>query len=380
MARQAATTPAPSLEEQIAKSGEFAPEVFKRPIVWDQLVSTGSLLADLAISGGVNKYGGLPGRIIIQVYGPNSCGKTTLMADTLGSVQRAGGAYKVHDGEARLVPSYCETFGVHLNQDEVTRTGTITDVFEAIIGPLETKQSGNTKVTKRNKEKAWEPEDSKINIYAVDSLASLASTMEMVQGDKMSQRRAKDFSAGFRQISDHIWKHNILMFCTDQLRDTGQDMQGNTVQDTTGGNAVGYYSSLRVKLSRGKDLIREIVLPGMDPKKPSKQSYGMEVNLWIRKSSLDRDHRSAKLRLIYGYGWDEIGSNLQFLKDHGYFASRYKRTTGYEVAGKWCAALETAIQLVEDNDLEDEIREAVVEIWQEIEAQVILPRKPKVRY
>ena len=135
--RRPAPKPKSTLPEQIKASAKSPPQQHEKPLDIGQLISTGSLLLDLAISGGVSKYGGIPGRTIVQVYGPNSTGKTTLMAEALGYVQRGGGAYRVRDPEARLNPAYCKTFGVNLNQEDIERTGTITDMFEGLIGPLE---------------------------------------------------------------------------------------------------------------------------------------------------------------------------------------------------------------------------------------------------
>jgi recombination protein RecA len=361
-----------TLPDQVRDAAQAPPQQHERPIVFDQLVSTGSLLLDLAISGGVSRYGGIPGRIIVQVYGPNSTGKTTLMAEVLGHVQRAGGAWRVRDPEARLNASYCRTFGVKLDQDDIERTGTITDMFEGLIGPLETKE----KKTVRAKDKAWVPDPKKVNIYAVDSLASLASRMEMEQGDKLGQKRAKDFSEGFRMISDHVYNHNIIMFCTDQVRDNVGGY--GEAQKPGGGNAVGYYSSLRIRLKKVKDLVKEVQLEGMA--KVEKHVYGIEVEAFIRKSSLDRGYRTASIRILFNYGLDDIGANLQWLKEHGYFSEPgYRLGDQYFPANTKGGALDAAIAHVEAEGLEDAVREAVVEVWNQIEAQVRPQRKPKER-
>jgi RecA/RadA recombinase len=370
--------------EQIQQAAQAPPQLHERPIYFDQVVSTGSTILDLAISGRVTKYGGLPGRIIVQVYGPSGTGKTTLMAETLGHVQRAGGKYRIKDPEARLIPSYCKTFGVHLNQEEIERTGTITDMFETLIGPLVEKATPKGKVTKRDTSLAWTPDPSHINIYGVDALAALASKMEMVQGDKLGQKRAKDFSEGFRQISDHVYNHNILMFCTDQVRDN-IDGYGEK-QKPGGGNAVGFYASLRIRLKPMGPLTKEVQLPGMA--KPEIHVYGIEVLAEIRKSSLDRSFRTAPLRLIFNYGYDDIGANLKWLQAHG--AMRHpddptKVYAGYVIGDRRFpqntpgGAFDAAVRFIENENMEDDIKEWVVELWNEIEDQVAPQRKPKAR-
>lgn len=377
---------APSLPEQIKASAESPPQQYEKPLDMGQLVSTGSLLLDLAVSGGVSRYGGLPGRIIVQVYGPNSTGKTTLMSEVLGHVQRAGGAYRVRDPEARLNAAYCKTFGVKLDQGDIERTGTITDMFEGLIGPLVTKAvPGGGKATRRDTAKAWVPDPAKVNIYAVDSLAALASRMEMEQGDKLGQKRAKDFSEGFRMISDHIWNHNILMFCTDQVRD---NIGGyGEAQKPGGGNAIGYYSSLRIRLKKVKDLVKEVWLPGMPidssgKPKGEKHVYGLEVEAFVKKSSCDRATRTANLRLIFNYGIDDIGANLQWLKAHGQMEEHPTKPgtkAGYVIGDKNFVSLDAAIKFVEDEGLEQDVRDWVVDVWNMMEDQVRPRRKEKVR-
>jgi RecA/RadA recombinase len=375
-----------TLPEQIQDSAKATPQEWERPVAFDQVVSTGSTLLDLAISGGVVPGGGLPGRIIIQLSGQNSTGKTTLAASTLAYVQDKGGKYRINDFEARLIASYCQTFGAKLNQDHIERGGTITDLFEGIIGPLETKKIGNTTVTKRNNELAWTPDKSHINMLLVDALAAAASKTEKEKGDKMGMKPAKDFSEGFRLIMDHIYNHNILMFCTDQVRDKGTDFHGNPIQDTGGGNAIGFYASLRVTLRKIKDLVKEVWLPGMptDAKgnpKGEKHVYGIEVEAYVRKSSLDRPYRRAKLRLLFNYGYDDIGANLEWLKEHGAMGTEpgYRVVDQYFPANTKGGALEAAIEYVEQNNLEDAVKEAVIDVWGQIEEQVKPKRKPKER-
>lgn len=365
---------APSLAKQIAASAKSPPQQHEKPLDMGQLISTGSLLLDLAISGGVSRYGGLPGRIIIQIFGPNSTGKTTIMSEVLGHVQRAGGAYLVRDPEARLSASYCKTFGVVLDQDEIIRSGDITSIFETLVGPLEESKGK----TLRNTAKAWTPDPAKINIYAVDSLAALASRMEIQQGDKLGQRRAKDFSEGFRIVSDHIYKHNILMLCTDQIRDNVGGY--GPTQKTGGGHAVGYYASLRIGLKKTRDIIKEIKLPGMAS--AEKVTIGIEVEAHVRKSSIDRPFRTAPIRLLFNYGIDDIGSNLQWLKAHGAMEEHPtdpSKKPGYVTSGKNFGSLDAAIAYVETNNLENDIRDQVISVWQSIEAQATPERKPKIR-
>lgn len=370
------------IEEQIQEVAQSQPQQIEQPVVWDQVVSTGSTLLDLAISGGVTNYGGLPGGIIVWVYGKNSTGKTTLMAETLGYVQRAGGEYKVKDPEARLVPAYCATFGVKLNQDEIDRSPDVPAIFEFLVGPLESKKKGDEQEegsAKRNVSKGWCPDPSRINFYGVDSIASLVGRFEKAQGDKMGGQRPKEFSQGFRLISDHIYKHNILMFCTDQTRKT---MASWGEQDRpSGGEAMGFYNSITIVLTLARTIYKEVSFQGS---KSQKHAIGIDVEAFIKKSSLDKPFRKAPLRIIFNYGVDDIGANLQWLKDNGGFAELDEGTgkwksPSYVVDGRKFAGLEAAVRFVEENNLEQVIKEQTMALWRTIEAQLHPARKEKVR-
>ena len=105
-----------------------------------------------------------------------------------------------------------------------------------------------------------------------------------------------------------------------------------------------------------KDLTKEVKLPGMD--KADKITYGVEVEAYIKKSSLDRPFRTAPLRLIYNYGYDDIGANLQWLKAHGQMEEHPTKPgtkTGYVIGDKNFGGLDAAIKYVEEEGLESDV-------------------------
>ena len=344
------------LPKQIEESAKAAPQQFKEEVSWRETISTGSLLLDLAISGGRTRYGGLPGGIVVEISGPPGSGKTTLLAETVGSAQRAGGEARIKDPEARLDPDYCRLMGVRFDPEQYSQPDTVTDVIEKIIGPLETK--GNK--TQRNWDKAWNPDPAHINVEGVDSLAALSTRMEMEQGDKMGQRRAKEFSEGLRVIARHIKQKNILLLCTNQTR---------TDSDTPGGMAIKFYASVRVKLSF-KDKI-----------KSGDHVVGKLFEAWVAKNSLDIEWRTAPIRLIFGYGIDDLGANLQWLKDQGAFVhpTDPAKKVGYVLGDKNFQGLQAAISYAEEQNLEPAIREQVVALWHRLETEARPKRKEKVR-
>lgn len=377
-------TPA-QVAQQVAETAQTPPQQVEPSDAdqadWRQTISTGSLLLDKAISGNKTRYGGMPGGFVMEIIGPPQAGKTTILGEMWGNAQRAGGECRFLDPEYRLDASYCEQFGVKVGQEDIDHPNTVDDVFEFLAGPIESKSYGSTVKNKRNKDKAWSPNPDTINFLGVDSLASLASRMEVEQGDKMGMRQPKDFSTGFRVAKKHIGHHNIIMACSNQLRtntDTGRDT-------SPGGNAIGHYSTIRISLRIVKILTNKVKVKGREVE----MSYGKLVKATVFKNSLDVSPRSVPLYLIDHYGVDDIRANLQWLKDNGGFDEQvedpktkkvtWKEAASYRVGGKKFMGLDLAVRAVEEQGLEQEIRDQVVELYDYIESQIQVPRKGKVR-
>lgn len=352
---------------QIVEAASAPPQQVEEEVDWRDTVSTGSLLLDLAISGLKTRYGGLPGGVLVEIFGDSGTGKTTILGEIAGSVQRRGGEVRFKDPEARLDPDYCKLMGIRYNPDDFSYPNTITEVEESIIGPLVIKD----KKTVRLHDKAWRPKPEQIHCEADDSLSALCSRMEVEQGDKMGQRRALDFSIMFRMIARHIKKHNILMVCSNQIRDnidpTGKGWGPKT--RTSGGHAIKFYSSVRIELR----LVGRL--------KKDKHPIGKQIEAFIFKNSLDIEWRVAPIRILFGYGIDDIGANLQWLKDNDGFThpTDPSKTPGYVVGGKNFQALDNAIAHVEQNNLEQVIRDQVADLWYKMEMAARPQRKEKVR-
>jgi len=381
------TTPA-QVAQQVAENAQAPPQQVEKGLTdWTVTASTGSTLLDKAISGLKCRYGGLPGRMIVEISGPPGSGKTTIMAEILGSVQRLGGEVKIDDPEARLDEQYCHKMGVHLpmvkakdkdgsdilipDPDVYSQPDTVTDVIEGIVGPLEAYEGK----TKRNKTKAWRPDPGHINGRGTDSLASLSTKMEMEQGDKMGQRRAKELSEGMRVIARHIHHYNILLVFTNQLRDNVDGGQWAPKKITPGGNAIPYYASVRIMLSSMGKLRKD---SKSDP-------YGKMIKAEVSKNSKDIEWRSAPIYLIFGYGIDDIRANLQWLKDNGAFdepdpkTGVMKKAGSYRVGDKKYISLDLAVAAVEEQNLEQEVKDMVVDLWDILEAEKRPNRKEKAR-
>lgn len=319
---------------------------------FNQVVSTGSTLLDLAISGGIVRGGGIPGGILIEIFGPPGIGKTAMLCEIGGAVQRAGGETKFMDPESRLSATFANMFDLKLREDEISFPDTPTDVFKIID--------------------EWQPENSNvINAALIDSTAALASDLEMENKKDEYQRRAKLFSQGFRVACRKIPKKNIIMVCSNQIREKMDTGFGGEKTDTPGGKAMKFYSSLRIKVSKTSPhkLKRKTHYQGKEVEK----TVGISVNMEVYKSSICEPYHVAPVHILFDYGIDDIRANLDFVKKYTdsnmYYANNIKLSNG----------LDDSILKVEEDDLEDELKEQVINIWSEIEEKFRKKRKEKKR-
>lgn len=318
-----------------------------------RMISTGSTLLDLAVSGGRKKGGGIPGGILVEVFGPNSAGKTVILCEIAGGIQRQGGAAMFHDPEARLNKQFARIFDFDTDTIEYSTPDTVTEVFEQA--------------------RAWEPKGAKNAIHGLftDSLAALSTDLEMEnkEGDKMGMRRAKEFSEQLRKTCRILTKNNWLMVCSNQVRQNADAGGYGEKYTTPGGVSVGFYASLRLRAKSVEKLHKEIKVAG----KTVKKVIGVKTEFEVYKSSIWKPFRSAPVYIIFDYGIDDVRANLQFVKD-------YTKNTTYTVHGESLdTSLEKAIQKVEEQGLEDSLREEVIELWQSIEDNFSSQRKPKQR-
>jgi len=317
-----------------------------RKIEVDSVLSTGSTLLDLNISGKRRRGGGIPGGIVVEMYGPSSSGKTALLAEICASAQALGGQSKIQDPEARLDKEYARIYDLKLDPEDYSRPDTVEEVFNAV--------------------QIWKPRDpSKINVLGTDSLAALSTELEMSpKGDKMGMKRAKEFSTGFRKTARLIAQNNWLMLCTNQIR------QGDYGETTPGGMAVAFYSSLRIRVKQEDLVYKEISLDGG---KKVKKAVGIESTCFIKKSSIDDPFRECSIFIMFGYGIDDIRGNLQYIKDMTNDA-KYQCPDGNSYG-----PMSLAIQHIEKDNLEKVLKERTIDLWEEIESRFESKRNPKVR-
>jgi recombination protein RecA len=319
----------------------------------EMMISTGSTLLDLALSGGRVRGGGILAGTVVEIFGPESIGKSVMLSEIAGAIQRQEGEVLFNDTESRFDEHFARIFGYYLDREYYFNPNTVTEVFSAI--------------------KNWKPKNDKVvNGIITDSLAALSTNLEMdsEQGDKMGMRRGKEFSEGLRKNARLVKKMNYLMVSSNQIRDTGASFGAKT--DSPGGWAIRFYSSVRMKLSKpaqNHKLMRTKTIHGKEVSKVE----GINIVVDVVKNSTWKPFRSAPVTIIYDYGIDDIRQNLQYVKD-------YTDNTVYTVQGKKLGkTMEDAILKVEDLGLEEELREEVIDLWESIEEKFIIDRKPKKR-
>ena len=297
-------------------------DLVNRKVSLDHVVSTGSTLLDLAISGLRREEGGIPGGIVVEISGPPGAGKTALLAEICASAQKKGGDVRFADPEARLDKEYSEIYGISLSERfDYHRPNTVAELFGDHLW-------------------AWKPEpqiESAISVFGADSVAALSTEMEMEDEDKMGMRRAKEFSQFLRKTCRLIANNNWLVVFTNQIR---MSQQGR--ETTPGGMALPFYASLRIRVGpsfRGSKIEKKTKFGTKEVDKV----IGIHSTCKIIKSSIDEPYREVPLSIIFNYGVDTIRDELQFFKE-------MTSAGNYDCFTKQYVSLEQAIRHIEEKD------------------------------
>lgn len=334
--------------EQSIYSKDADLSIVNIPSSFKQVISTGSTLLDLIISGKRVRGGGIPPGILIEIFGPSGAGKTALLSSILSYVQEQGGKVRVRDPEARLDEEYATIYGMNMKDKftDYSRPDTVSDIF-----------------TDFHK---WKIDGSEvINAFGCDSIAALSTEVEMADKDKRGQLRAKEFSSGLRKTCRKIKNSNSLVIFTNQVRD------GDMGEVTPGGRGVPFYASLRIRIGPSKvsKIYRSKTIGGKERKKV----IGILSECKIAKSSIDEPYRSCLVPIIFNYGIDDIRSNLLYVKD----------MTGKTIYDCFDTisfkSIDVAIKWIEEKGLEKKLKEEVIELWNNTEQEFVVKRKKKVR-
>lgn len=317
---------------------------------FDTVVSTGSTLLDLAISGTRVRGGGMPSGILVVFYGPSQTGKTALLSEIAGNILRNGGEAQFNDPESRLDREFGSIFGMKIPEDNYHTPDTVTQVFKNL--------------------REFKPKNSKVvNGIFTDSLAALSTEMEMenADGDKMGGRRAKEFSEGLRKHARLIKDANYLFCCSNQVREKMDAQKFEQKLTFPGGKALWFYASVVARFNSPDKIIKEITVAG----KKVKRVIGIETEVIVEKT-VDAPFRKAPIIITYGYGIDDVQANLQYIKD---YTTRTVYGFGNE---KLVASMEESIKIVEEENLQAALKEYTIDLWEEIELKFQSTRK-KVR-
>jgi len=339
------------------------------PVDMQRTVSTGSTLLDLAISGNRKPGGGIPGGIIIELFGPSSSGKTQLMGEICASVQAQGGKVKLGDPEAKYDTIYAARYGFNIDKDTIYFPDTPAEVYKEIYNFQPT--GGDI-----------------IDCIATDSIAALVAQVDtnpppveddegkrkkkdkdkdVLIGDKMGGMKPKEMHALIRKAARKLKKSKILCVFTNQLHDSMASY--GSKKSTPGGHAVPFFATLRISLSQDKKITETIAFirdvadaKGNITKKrvEHEKVIGIETTAFTIKNHIDDPYREAPLRIIFKHGFDDIGANLQWLKET-------LALTSYPAVNKVFPVLLDARKYIQENKLQGALREMVCKYWLEIE-------------
>lgn len=243
-----------------------------------ETVPSGSLALDLALG-----IGGYPRGRIIECYGPESSGKTTVALHAIASVQKRGGLAAFIDAEHALDPQYAAKLGVDINELLLSQPDTGEqglEIADALVS------SGA------------------VDIVVVDSVAALVPRAEIEgeMGDSHIGLQARLMSQAMRKLSGSISKTKTIAFFINQIREKVGVMFGNP-ETTPGGRALKFYSSIRIEVRRTESL------------KQGGAVYGNRTRIKVVKNKMAPPFKEALVDIVYGEGISQIGELVDMASD-----------------------------------------------------------------
>ncbi|XLM21775.1 recombinase RecA [Chromobacterium piscinae] len=246
-----------------------------------QVVSTGSLSLDLALG-----VGGLPRGRVVEIYGPESSGKTTLCLQVVAEAQKLGGTCAYIDAENALDPVYAQKLGVNVEDLLISQPDTGEQALE--ICDMLVRSSG-------------------VDVIVVDSVAALVPKAEIEgeMGDSHVGLQARLMSQALRKLTGNIKRTNTLVIFINQIRMKIGVMFGNP-ETTTGGNALKFYASVRLDIRRTGGI------------KKGEEVIGNDTRVKVVKNKVSPPFRQADFEILYGEGISRQGEIIELGVKHGF--------------------------------------------------------------
>src|SRR3990172_2706005 len=242
-------------------------------------ISTGSLELDAALG-----VGGVPRGRVIEIFGPESSGKTTLALHIIAEAQRAGGSAAFVDAEHALDPAYARSLGANIDDLLISQPDTGEQALEI------------TEVLVRS---------GAIDVVVIDSVAALVPRAEIdgEMGEPTMGLQARLMSQALRKLTAAISKSKTCVIFINQLREKIGVMFGNP-ETTTGGRALKFYASVRLDIRRISSI------------KEGEEIIGSRVKVKVVKNKIAPPFRESEFDIIYGEGISRIGSLLDLGVEH----------------------------------------------------------------
>ena len=296
------------------------------------VVSSGSLAIDVALG-----IGGLPRGRVIEIYGPESSGKTTLTLQVIAEAQKAGGTAAFVDAEHALDPQYAENLGVNVEDMLVSQPDTGEQALEI------------TDMLVRS---------GAVDIVVVDSVAALTPKAEIEgeMGDRHVGLQARLMSQALRKLTANIQRSNCMVVFINQIRMKIGVMFGSP-ETTTGGNALKFYSSVRLDIRRIGSI------------KKGDEVIGNQTRVKIVKNKMAPPFKQAEFEILYGKGISKIGELIDLGAANGIV----------EKAGAWYSYEKDRIGQGKENarTFLEEHPEMAAEIEERLRAKLLPKKAPK---